>query len=478
MAKQTKIQASIRAKCKRMVAIRLERTQKRKENQRPSKVKPDTFDSIAEKFINILLRKRIAASACSHYLIGGSNLHSFMLGVYNMKQAHAMFYTSAENKVTGQAGEDSFIRSHPSIKIKHPFGIFKCIPWLCATGDYVVQEFGTNVIVEIKTFEDVAKAKYFYNNIDQRAIIQLWIQLEVFGVNYGRIVVYYLDRNSKAIFRVGIINFEKRTTLFTKDFVILSAIRYIDFLREYFDRIKVYPSDNYFQTLCLRLAHNGLVSILNEKETSDNDYVRAIKRRLITTCQYLEDNSFHVGPNQNEVFVKYEQMFIGHKFVNRSRASKSVLLDKEFRQLFVNNVLNKINQVTRERIRSIESELTSNFVIKNFITSRKLKHIESLSQVRKKIALPCQSEQHTKYRFVIEKLKATIKTLRQEDIRLKHAIASNDKSFQPHENSARKQDGLDSNLPDRSINSHKKLSERFADKTSASIKTIRKNWKI
>jgi hypothetical protein len=461
-----------------MVEIRLRRAQNRKENKKPSIVKPDTFDSIAEKFIDTLLRRRVVTSACSHYLIGGSNLYSFMLGTYNMKKAHAMFHTKAENKVAGQAGEESFLRSQSNIKIKHPFGILKSIPWLCATGDYVINEFGRTTIVEIKTFNDFNRANYFYNNVDHRAVMQLWVQMDVFGANFGKIVVYYLDRISKIIFQIGIINFERQVTVFSKQLIILSAIRYSDFLKEYFDRIKIYPSDNYFKILNLRLACNGINSAINEKETGDNDYIRTIKRGLLETCQYMEDNSFDTEFAQNKAFIKYDQMFIHHKFVNRSRVSKIVVLDEEYRRLFVDGILNKISNITRESLHKIENELNFSSSIKNFVSNSKLKHAKFLSESKKKAEIPSQQGQQNKYSFAIEKLRAKIKTLQQENKRLKHAITNNGRKFEQQEDLSKTQTKVYDPSQTGSIRTNMKLNMQFMDQSNASIKTIRKKLRI
>ena len=75
-----------------------------------------------------------------------------------LSEAHSILFTKAENKITGQSGEETFIRSNVKIVSKHSFGIQEQIPCAWATDDFVINELERKIIVEIKTFTEITTA--------------------------------------------------------------------------------------------------------------------------------------------------------------------------------------------------------------------------------------------------------------------------------------------------------------------------------
>ena len=478
MAKPTKTQKSIQTKCKRMLEIRLKRRQKIRENRKPSEIKPDTFDSVCDKFVDVLLRKRVAHNACSHYLIGASNVYPLIIGAYSLKQAHAMFFTKAENKVIGQAGEEAFIRNNQNIVAKHPFGICRNIPWFCATGDYLVDEFGVKVVVEVKTFVDFERANYFYNNIDQRALIQIWIQLEIFCVDRGKLVIYYLDRVAKIVFLVGVVNICKESSIFTNEFILVSVIRYVDFLKDYFERINVFPSNSHFERLSIRLINNVLSSTPILNMTLENPFIRNVKRHLNETCPYLEDISMSSVFGQRTEFIPYKEMFKCHKFVNKSRKTRLLVFDDEYRRVFLDKMFNKIDQTTKQKIKEVSRYADSGFVIKDVIGCSKLKRTQSLTECKKRKERLSLSQITKKYQLVIDKLRAKIKLLKQENKHLKSKKSQAEQPPEAHNAFAKWQENTDASKRESSIITKSQSTRLFDIRNQTSKKLIKKNLKF
>ena len=420
MTKQSAIQKAVNLKCKRMLAIRCRRDQKRKENMRPSKVKSTLFDEIAEKFMDTLLRRKIANQDCTHYLIGSSSLHSYIINGYSMKQAHAIFQTPTDSRIIGAAGEEAFIRKNSSIFINHPFGIHKQMPWLCSSGDFLIKEFDRNALVEIKTSTSYESALRIYENPDQRILLQVWIQMEIFDVKYGKLIVYFFDRVSKLVNLVGVIELEHKASVFTSDFSIISVIRYVDFLKEYFEKVKIYPSQNYLEKLKLRLANNILMSMPQEPQANKNGYIRHFPQRLAQTCDYLTEQSKFNCSETKKPFVPFKTMFKNHRFSNRSKKIKIICFDEEFRTNFLGKLLSKINPLVCSQAKKLQQKVSKGLVKTDILSEAKLKQIE-LTHKKRRMAQTSDSLCQTKQLLnIIGKQRKQLKILRMQIKQLRH----------------------------------------------------------
>ena len=186
-------------KARRTRGIVKMRKKLRAKGDRPSKITKSHFESICDRFISTIIAKNCPENFCPHFLIGSSNTHCFLTGGYGFSKAHCVFKTPFENKITGQAGEEGFIRTKADIMFKHPFAIHPIIPWHVATGDFIVYEKGNNVCVEIKTFTKIKDCQAFYDCLPKRALFQIWLQMDILDMKQGKIVIYHLDRVSKVV---------------------------------------------------------------------------------------------------------------------------------------------------------------------------------------------------------------------------------------------------------------------------------------
>lgn len=414
MAKPSRIQLSYQRKSKRMIKVKQERRLAIRKGAKPSTIKPTHFEAICDKFINLLLRRKQFSNGCEHFLIGASNLHSFILGHHSMKVAHNIFFTPAANKITGQAGEESFKRTHSNIFLNHPFGIHKSIPMLCSTTDFITKDLEGNTIIEIKTFDNYERAKSFLNKPDDRAVLQILTQMEIFQTNNGKLVIYYLDRISKTVLLIGGIRIEKTTLLFTTELRTLMVLRYVAFLKEYFEELELYPCDDYFSKLLVRLARNFSQSLPNPKKTSQPPFIKSFKRKLKSSCQYLDKLSTYVEPQSVESFRLYDGMFQDHKFINRSKLKLVIHFNEEYRRDFLTRILSKIDKETRDRIERLQNNLLVISKPKDFIIDKQIRRVEQKYDKPHYLQNDVESAKIKKLRSVIKHQNRRIEELKSE----------------------------------------------------------------
>lgn len=423
MGRPSKLESVIRRKCKRMREIKMRRLQKKKQGRKPSEIKRTAFEKIVDKFVTTLFRRRLIATQCAHYLIGGSMGLAFLRGKYSVKRAHAFLDTPSDNKITGQAGEEAFLRSNLNICIKHPFGIHKNMPWICATGDFITNEFGRKCLIEIKTFTEYERAVLFYNNPDQRSIMQLWTQMEVFCINFGKLMVYFLDRVSKIVCLIGSISFERKATLFTRQLISLSTIRYVEFLKEYFERQGVYPSDEYYNMLSSRIANNVLCSSDVDISNEYNAYINTIKRKIYDVCDYHDGASVCNTSDTRAQFEPYSKMFACHKFINRSKLSSIIVLDEEYRREFTEEIFRKITAEKKVHSELIQSKANACLTIDNLISKSRIAKAQRWNKVKKNRLNEKINCNEKKLIFMIQKQKLQLKSLRKEVKSLKSKLS-------------------------------------------------------
>jgi|GWRWMinimDraft_12_1066020.scaffolds.fasta_scaffold05265_1 hypothetical protein len=430
MPKIGKKSKRLKIKGLRLKSIDSQRKEAKKQNKKPSSVSSEVNNDKSEKFLNSLFQKAELNNTCRHYLIGSSSFDSFLYGTYNFKRAHSILFTKAEQKVTGQSGEEAFIRSNSNIISKHPFGIHDQIPWMCATGDFVINEQGRTIIVEVKTFTEITTAYAAFENVSIRIIFQIWLQMDIFHLVHGRIVIYFLDRLKKSVTLIGSIDVHRKAVFFSKEMIILSTLRYVDFLREYFIKTGLFPSEDFLTKATLRMTSNIIRSSPTQIEFDENWKRRTLNRPFPSTCSFYDLESVESGLEQGKKIFFFEKMFKNHNFFQTSQKFKLIVFDEEFRREMTSDIFEKISKEKRIQVNDIEEKLNQNIPAQELISRKKLKRIRSLSMKKKTDVNEELFEKYKLAQFTIEKEKEKNQMLKEENFFLKKALKRKEKKEQ------------------------------------------------
>lgn len=379
-------------------------------------------DDICNKFIEDLLKRKVTKDVCPHFLIGGSGLRCFLLGGWSYQKAHSVFFTCAKNRVTGQSGEEAFLRSNPNNLCQHPFGIHPKMSWICATGDFIINEDNTDIMVEVKTFTDYKRACDFRKKPGNRALMQIWTQLEIFGLCYGRIMVYFLDTNSKTVILIGKIEIKRTATIFNHDLILLSVVRYIDFLEEFFVKNNMNPTSDFMKKLKFRLADNMLRSMKDEVIESKIWFKRIINRPVNHACSFFENNTQQLDKFDDFKIIQYNNMFENHKFRNTSKVVSYIEFDEVEKEKMILNIFSKLGEYAKDSVSDLKNKITTGLKLEDLITQEKLGQVDETIQNSKQDELKISNQKNKEYLFRLKKKDRQIKILKARVRRLERII--------------------------------------------------------
>lgn len=333
----------------RLNAIRKLKKYATAKGRKPSSVKKNIFVTKADKFINSVLAAKEIDQYCQHYLVGSSSVLAFLKGTHSFTKAHSYINTTMEARVIGISGEEAFKRSNAEIIKFHPFMISRQNPWICATPDFLVVKEGLRMTVEVKTFTDMGVAAAFFMNIPKRTLVQVWIGMELMGVQDGRIYIYVTDKVARMTTLYGVVKLKRSATFFNQSLWTISCFQYVRFLNEYLEEHEVTPSEDYFDTLALRLVSRFDKSTFQEAEKDKLPRRHYLERPLRIECPFFQKtiNDEHI---QKESWVPFQKLFASLRFTNTSKKSKKIILNGESRNEILQDIQSKLSQEVRDKL--------------------------------------------------------------------------------------------------------------------------------
>ena len=284
----------------RMIAIRKMKSEAKKKGKKPSSIRKNVFELKADQFMNKVLARKEIDDFCPHFLIGSSSAFTFLQGKHTFRRAHSFIETSMDAKFIGALGEEAFKQKNQNIMEMHPFTIGVQNPWFCATPDFLVVTNGEKKMVEVKTYSDPVATAAFFSNVPLRTVIQVWLGFELLGLREGIIQMYISDKIARRVTLYGCIHLKRTATLFSQQFWQISCFRYVEFLKEYLENHDITPSEDYFDTIFLRLISRFNLDAFKEAETSDQSLPYTLHRPLRMTCHIFETTVVSKGKEENE----------------------------------------------------------------------------------------------------------------------------------------------------------------------------------
>lgn len=174
---------------------------------------------------NLILRKQIDFK-CEHVHVSSSTFLRFIRGNFNYRRAHGFLFARFTHGV-GLAGEQAFAAVHDNF-IHHPFSVSKRLPFLCATPDFILK--GKKLrLVEIKTCTSLEDCKRLFDSPPLEYLFQIWISLEIFGLEEADLMVYFYSDQDKKLNRYGT---KKSISLYGKVRIKLNTLLIFDQIHE------------------------------------------------------------------------------------------------------------------------------------------------------------------------------------------------------------------------------------------------------
>ena len=335
--------------------------------KKSSNIDTSIFETVCNNVVETILKREKPQEFCPHVLIGGSNFYGFLTGSFNFKRAHSLFKTPFRNKITGQAGEECFKRKNEDIVFIQPFAIHPTIPWHSAKCDFLVNYRSVFTCVEVKTFTNILNCDQFYKNVPTRELFQILIQMEIFDVTRGELVIYHFDRISKTVTLFGKIIIDKKTSLLTQELCSLSVIRYGEYLKEYFEVHNQYPNQNYYNVLEQKLVRNILASTDKATAKAKNYFHRFIETIPLLKCKYVNE-MFEDLNDQREPFIPFKEMFSSHMFINTSKLERGILFDNQLKCELIESLFKKLHNPVKEHIHELLSIIKKRSSKTSFLT--------------------------------------------------------------------------------------------------------------
>lgn len=427
--KEPKKRKIFQKRAKRLNAIRKLKRLAKERSKKPSSVSKDIFVKKSDKFMNMVLAAKEIEGYCPHFLVGSSSVLSFLQGGHSYKNAHSYMFTTIEARFIGQAGEEAFKRTRPQIVQFHPFVISRQNPWICATPDFLVLKDGVKMLVEVKTFSDISDAINFFKTIPKRTIIQVWLGMELLGVQDGRIQIYVLDKVARIVTLCGVIKLKRTATFFNRYLWAVSCLQYVRFLDEYLQEQGVTPCADYFDTLALRLVSRFDGKIFQEAETGNLPRKYSIERPLQFHCPYFEGTVKDEDLN-NQIRPPFPQLFAPFRFTSTSKKVHNEILDEEARTEIVQLVQNKLSHADKEKIDDLILKSQGKGTTTKLLSSKmkeKLTNIEIRSQKTKEKTI--EDKLHT-FEEEMKKMKAELTATKAQNEELLEMFAQLQKKKQ------------------------------------------------
>lgn len=202
-------------------------------------VKPKQDSWIRVHMKNLILRQPIDYK-CPHLHVGSSCFLRFLRGQFNYRKAHGFLFSQYTHGI-GLAGEQAFAASHDNF-VYHPFSVSKRLPFLCSTPDFILKEKKV-MLVEIKTCTTLKKCQELFNSPPLEYLFQIWVSLEIFGLDEACLMIYFFDeyqskRNrygtTKAVSLFAKINLKVKTKSLMDRISELAIQRFVDYANMFF----------------------------------------------------------------------------------------------------------------------------------------------------------------------------------------------------------------------------------------------------
>ena len=185
-----------------------------------------------KEVVSFVLSGAHGVLACPHVIVGASQMYAMLQGRVSIWSTHAIFKNKGMNK--GDWAEHAFRNSGAAIIAEHPRGRSPRFPFLGAVGDFVINEGGKSICVEVKSKTSLTEAQNVLS--DKKSLLQLWTTMEILGYKYGRLVAYHVsqpDGRPKELVFVGSVDVTLKVSLLTeRSYSIIDA--YVYFLKAYY----------------------------------------------------------------------------------------------------------------------------------------------------------------------------------------------------------------------------------------------------
>lgn len=206
-----------------------------------------TFAELKSKYtaiscINLIAQAGEMFTPCQHYLIGSSMLEDLCRKAVTFTTVHKKFTNFAvvhSGKHAEKAFLDNFLSTKKGKITEQPIGRSWKIPFLCSTGDFIINEGTEDVYVEIKsTSKQNAEDAHLHTN--KRNLMQIWLTMDIFGISKGQLVVYKTTKeNIPVVTEVLIMHITKTVPLINKKIASIFISGYVSFLETFFKSINI-----------------------------------------------------------------------------------------------------------------------------------------------------------------------------------------------------------------------------------------------
>lgn len=365
----------------RMVELRKLKDTAELKGRKRSTVRKDAIECKYDKFIRKVLGRKEIEGYCRHFMIGSSMFWDCLRNGFSMHQAHRIIRTDPDSRITGAAGEEEFRQASKQIAQIHPFAISRQVPWVCATPDFLVIDEQGPKICEVKSFLKPKDALSFFYTVPRRTIIQTWLSMELMGIRRGEIRVNTVDRIAKVITLIGVIELRRTATLFDRSIYMLSVMRWVEFLEEYFEWQGMHPLDGYIQKMMVRLAmrYSEEERKAADREDGEDSLEYLEYRRPPIDCAYV-NSSLEFEKTGAKEFKVNRDLFKNYKFIRQSEKVRSILFDRELRREISHELLTNLYQNDKLRLDKLLEEVAT-FASTTMLLTEKEK--EELKKVEK-----------------------------------------------------------------------------------------------
>lgn len=168
--------------------------------------------------------------ACPHVLVGASNVYDLLQSNVGIEKTHSVLGWRNKN---GDYAEAAFIQSGVNVQKYFPSGRSSRLPFLVATGDFVIEEADEKICVEIKSRSSREEAQ---QQLSKTSLIQLWATMDILQLKKGRLLAYHFHVENNMVSTcqlVGQVDIVRKISFI--DTMALTLINgYTTFLRSYY----------------------------------------------------------------------------------------------------------------------------------------------------------------------------------------------------------------------------------------------------
>jgi hypothetical protein len=376
-----KITKDRKAIARRMTAVRQLKKAAVEKGRKPSSVKRDVIETRCDAIIEAVVMRQPIRNGCPHLLVGSSLFWKFLGGGYDVTLAHSYFRTPIKNRITGMSGEVATRRTLKGKARDHQFVISRLAPWACATPDFITEKDGQYQTVEVKTFSKVRAATAFFRKMPDRTVVQVWLSMEFANLHRGTVRVYWKSAKAKTVTLIGVIHVLRSASFFSQALYTLSALRWVDFMEEYFREHQLDPVRDYLNTAILNLARR-FPSKPEKEDPEEQDQLSALRfdvRPPVRECTKFLGSQLAEEGVRTETKV-HPGYFSSWKFVSRSKLTSSVNLDEGRRDKLELSLLTGISRLVFKRLKDILEKLEVRSSTTQLMTKAEQAHLEAVAE--------------------------------------------------------------------------------------------------